>query len=136
MAQEKMSDRPNALNIIIKRICQIFRHRQIPNQRHHARLRLDDDDDYLLAPSQRAEEEGPASSKIGNAWLRLTYKSTAPSEEIREVDPADSYMTGAIRTRGNTWHPFSFKGGLLDLGNVAEPAEATLSGTIPDLDLD
>ena len=126
-----MSDPPNALNIIIKRICQKFRHHHVPGQRHRLK-RLD----HEPAPSPE-DEHGP-SSLIGKAWWQLfsgktNNTKTGNNTKTEKLERVTTSITGAIRTRGEKWHPFSFKGGLLDIGeNVDEVADHD----IPDVDLD
>lgn len=119
-----MSDPPNALNIIIKRICQKFRHHHVPGQRH--RLKILDRE----APAPE-DLDGP-SSLIGKAWWQL-FSKTANDTKADKFERVTSSITGAIRTRGEAWHPFSFKGGLLDVG---ENGDEQADHDIPDVDLD
>ncbi len=120
-----MAKPPNALNIIIKRICQKFRHHHVPGQRHHLKM-LDQEE----APSPE-DMTGP-SSLIGKAWWQL-FSKTANSTKTDKFERVTSSITGAIRTRGEAWHPFSFKEGLLDVG---EGGDEQAEHDIPDVDLD
>lgn len=122
-----MADPPNALNIIIKRICQQFRHHPIPSQRLRPKI-LD-----TMHAASGPEESGP-SSLLGKAWLQIfsNTSETSAAAATKSVRAAGS-MAGAIRTRGSSWHPFSFKGGLLDIG---KDEDFQAGHNLPDVDLD
>ena len=126
-----MSDPPNALNIIIKRICQKFRHHHVPGQRHRLK-RLDREE----APSPE-EMDGP-SSLIGKAWWQIFSKAANSTNSTKgeKFERVTSSITGAIRTRGESWHPFSFKGGLLDIGENRDEVADHDPPILPDVDLD
>lgn len=109
-----MDDPPNALNIIIKRVCQKFRHHPTTGHRQKLRLAIRGSE----APSSR-DETGP-KTLLGKAWQKVF--NTTDSEKSKKVKEGFdlSSMAGAIRTSGNSWHPFSFKGGLLDVGEAGD----------------
>lgn len=123
-----MADPPNPLNIIIKRICQQFRYHHVGSKPHREAISASS------ARQRRAhnlkEDDGTgASTSLGNAWLKVfTQGGDAPGDDGGEDEPEG----GAIRTRGNSWHPFSFKEGVLDMDSTG--SELPKSG-IPDLDL-
>ena len=129
LLQERLADPaapPNALNVIVKRICQKFRHHPVPNQRHRSKL---------LGPADEApspEDETGPTSILGKAWLQI-FSSTANASGAEKIEKATGAMAGAIRTRGSSWHPFSFKEGLLDVG---KDEDIQADHEIPDVDLD
>ena len=120
-----MSKPPNALNIIIKRICQKFRHNHVPGQRQRL-IKLE------RGPAPSPEDEHGPASLLGKAWW-LMFSKTANKTETEKVERVNSGITGAIRVRGESWHPSNFKGSLLD---IDEDNDEVANGDIPDVDLD
>jgi len=123
-----MDSPPNPLNIIIKRVCQQFRHHHVPSspsKPHREPPGL---------PRPRHTESAPgegagASTSLGNAWLKVFALSGNQTHDKQGKVP----MGGAIRTRWSSWHAFSFKGGVLDMESTVN--EESTRPNIPDLDL-
>lgn len=122
--QEEMDDPPNSVNIIIKRVCQKFRHRHVPSKQPHRGM---SNPHARLEHNGRRDNETGASS-LGSAWLKVLSQSGNHSDD-KEVEVP---LGGAIRTRGGSWHPFSFKEGVLDMGNTGNEQPRQ---DVPDLDL-
>jgi hypothetical protein len=121
-----MEDPPNALNIIIKRVCQKFRHRHGPIKQHREAL---SSARARVAHTIRHDDGTGASTSLGNAWLKVFGHTGNQSDDKQEMEVP---LGGAIRTRGSSWHPFSFKEGILVLENSGKEEARQ---TVPDLDL-
>jgi len=124
--QEEMDDPPNAVNIIIKRVCQKFRHRHVPSKQPHQGM---SSPHARVAHDSRRDNGTGASTSLGNAWLKVLSQSGNHSDDKKEVEVP---LGGAIRTRGSSWHPFSFKEGVLDMEKTGNEQPRQ---DVPDLDL-
>ena len=125
--QERMAEPPNTLNIIIKRLCQQFRNHHAPKSHHDGATTMN----LRRIVAEPPDDGTGASTRLGNAWLKI-FASSSNGTEDKEGGGVP--LGGAIRTRGNSWHPFSFKEGVLDMESTENETKKELIENI-ELDL-